>query len=328
MQDRLGHLNDVDVASRLAHELSGPLPDRRPAKAAAIGGGQRVGWYAHQVTSLEPETVAAWEGVQEAGARVGRRASEARSPVLVANRKGGCGKTTIATNLAAAFAARGLRTALADVDRQRSGLDWLALRPARRPRSGWPRLAQEPSAPAAGRGAAAGHRRPGGPADKRGRGPDRAGRYRLVPVLPSVFDEGSTRRFVDRLEKLKPVRKGRKPPGPGRQPAPRALPCHAAAGGLPGRAGTAGGRPPRRPHALCRPRHPGAGPVRPRGPPRGQPARTGVRCWRLWKRLRETMDRSRTPSSGTTIKWSDAHKEHDLRARRQPAGGPRRRSRS
>jgi len=50
--------------------------------------------------------------------------------ILVANRKGGCGKTTIATNLAAAFAAGGLTTALADVDRQRSGLDWLGLRPA------------------------------------------------------------------------------------------------------------------------------------------------------------------------------------------------------
>ena len=50
--------------------------------------------------------------------------------VLVTNTKGGCGKTTVATNLAAAFAAGGLRTALAEVDRQRSALDWLAARPA------------------------------------------------------------------------------------------------------------------------------------------------------------------------------------------------------
>ena len=32
----------------------------------------------------------------------------------------------------------------------------------------------------------------------------------VVPVLPSVFDESSTARFLERLEQLKPVRKGRK----------------------------------------------------------------------------------------------------------------------
>src|SRR3954454_19816013 len=48
--------------------------------------------------------------------------------VLVTNIKGGCGKTTLATNLAGAFARGGLRTALADVDRQHSSLDWLGLR--------------------------------------------------------------------------------------------------------------------------------------------------------------------------------------------------------
>ena len=31
------------------------------AKAAALGGGQLVGWYAQQVAGLEPETVEAWE---------------------------------------------------------------------------------------------------------------------------------------------------------------------------------------------------------------------------------------------------------------------------
>ena len=49
--------------------------------------------------------------------------------VLVANAKGGCGKTTVSTNLATAFANAGLRTALADNDRQRSCLTWLKRRP-------------------------------------------------------------------------------------------------------------------------------------------------------------------------------------------------------
>ena len=49
--------------------------------------------------------------------------------VLVANTKGGCGKTTIATHLAAAFATTGLRAALADVDKQGSSLGWLKTRP-------------------------------------------------------------------------------------------------------------------------------------------------------------------------------------------------------
>ena len=49
--------------------------------------------------------------------------------VLVANTKGGCGKTTVATHLAAALACHGHRTALADADRQRSSLGWARLRP-------------------------------------------------------------------------------------------------------------------------------------------------------------------------------------------------------
>ena len=53
--------------------------------------------------------------------------------VLVANPKGGCGKTTVATNLAGALAARGDRVYLWDLDRQKSALEWLSMRPTTLP---------------------------------------------------------------------------------------------------------------------------------------------------------------------------------------------------
>lgn len=128
--------------------------------------------------------------------------------ILVTNTKGGCGKTTIATNLAAALAAGGLRTALADADRQKSASHWLAVRP--------PQLAsiagldwrkevwQVP----------AGVQRLviDAPAGLKLRQVDdlltRADIV-LVPVQPSAFDLASTRRFLTRLAELKPVRKSR-----------------------------------------------------------------------------------------------------------------------
>ncbi len=49
--------------------------------------------------------------------------------ILIANAKGGCGKSTLATNLAAYYASEGFETALADYDPQRSALAWLEQRP-------------------------------------------------------------------------------------------------------------------------------------------------------------------------------------------------------
>lgn len=50
--------------------------------------------------------------------------------IVVANPKGGVGKSTFATNLAGYFASRGYRVMLGDADPQQSSLSWLALRPA------------------------------------------------------------------------------------------------------------------------------------------------------------------------------------------------------
>ena len=49
--------------------------------------------------------------------------------ITVLNSKGGCGKSTIATNLAVYFALEGAEVVLADFDPQRSCLDWLEARP-------------------------------------------------------------------------------------------------------------------------------------------------------------------------------------------------------
>lgn len=64
-------------------------------------------------------------------APVGMSVSLAQRParrVLVLNAKGGCGKTTIATNLASYYASCGRATALLDHDPQGSSMQWLSLR--------------------------------------------------------------------------------------------------------------------------------------------------------------------------------------------------------
>jgi len=53
--------------------------------------------------------------------------------IMALNPKGGCGKSTLATNMASFFASAGNQVALADLDTQRSSLEWLSERAEDRP---------------------------------------------------------------------------------------------------------------------------------------------------------------------------------------------------
>ncbi|MBK8908381.1 MAG: ParA family protein [Rhodospirillales bacterium] len=130
--------------------------------------------------------------------------------VLVANMKGGAGKTTIATNLAAAFACNGLSTALADGDRQGSSLRWGKARPSSAAPVAlldWTRALEQ-----APRGTA--RLVIDSPAAMRAtRIEELVARADVivVPVVPSVFDQDTTAKFLGKLTAIKPVRKGKRP---------------------------------------------------------------------------------------------------------------------
>lgn len=62
------------------------------------------------------------------------RHNGSRNRIVVLNPKGGCGKSTLATNIAACYAGRGGLPALMDYDPQGSTTAWLQRRPANLPR--------------------------------------------------------------------------------------------------------------------------------------------------------------------------------------------------
>ncbi len=119
--------------------------------------------------------------------------------VVVANPKGGVGKSTLATNIAGYWARQGHPVVLGDVDRQQSARLWLGLRPpAARPIGTWDASADMISRP---------------PRDCRHAVLDTpAGLHGwrlgdvlkladkiIVPLQPSVFDIFATREFLDQL---------------------------------------------------------------------------------------------------------------------------------
>ncbi|CAA7616380.1 ATPase involved in chromosome partitioning [Magnetospirillum sp. LM-5] len=129
--------------------------------------------------------------------------------VLVGNIKGGCGKTTIATHLAASFALAGLRTAIGDCDRQRSALNWLRRRGERAPSIEGLDWSKDVGKPAKGLDrlvidapAAMHHKDVEDLID--------ISDVVVVPVLPGAFDEDATAHFLKRLAEVKAVRKNKR----------------------------------------------------------------------------------------------------------------------
>lgn len=119
--------------------------------------------------------------------------------ILIANSKGGAGKTTLATNLAGYFANLGDRVMMCDLDRQKSSTNWLQRRPAefspihtKIANPDWV-ITDSP----------AGFR-----AEKLTDAIKKAD-YVIVPIQPSAFDIGAASDFLDLLIEEKSVSKNK-----------------------------------------------------------------------------------------------------------------------
>lgn len=128
--------------------------------------------------------------------------------IVVANPKGGVGKSTLSTNLAGAFAANGEWVALADLDRQQSSHAWLALRPAGLPPiETWQVDPDAPVKPPKGLERAVIDTPAGLHGTRLAVALELADKV-VVPLQPSMFDILATQHFLERLAKEKAVRKG------------------------------------------------------------------------------------------------------------------------
>jgi chromosome partitioning protein len=127
--------------------------------------------------------------------------------IMVLNAKGGCGKSTLATNIASYFATEGASVALADYDPQRSSLDWLARRPADRPEiagvaayeDGFRHLPRSADVVVVD-----------APARSHGKELTELVKHAetiIVPVLPSTIDMQASTVFIDELRKVGKVQR-------------------------------------------------------------------------------------------------------------------------
>ena len=122
--------------------------------------------------------------------------------ILILNPKGGCGKSTLATNIAGYFAMQGKRVALADCDQQGSSRDWLTVRPGH--------LARIELAELKNNTLQIGKSTevlimdsPAGLHDKKLVNISRAAQTAVIPVLPSPIDIRAAEHFLAELVSLR-----------------------------------------------------------------------------------------------------------------------------
>jgi chromosome partitioning protein len=120
--------------------------------------------------------------------------------IVIANPKGGAGKSTLATNVAGCLAAAGHAVMLGDVDRQQSSRQWLALRPASLPKiSAWDVASDNVVRPPKGTTHVV-LDTPAGLHGKRLEAVLRIADLMLIPLQPSLFDIQATHSFVQTLK--------------------------------------------------------------------------------------------------------------------------------
>jgi chromosome partitioning protein len=122
--------------------------------------------------------------------------------ILVLNPKGGCGKSTLVTNIAAYFANQGKKVAIADFDPQKSSEDWLARRPDSAAKIGIAGIKDDKldaprhteilliDSPAAIHG-------------KKLANYVRSSETMIMPLLPSAIDMSAAERFIEELYSLR-----------------------------------------------------------------------------------------------------------------------------
>ncbi|TCV96329.1 chromosome partitioning protein [Luteibacter rhizovicinus] len=132
---------------------------------------------------------------------------------LVASSKGGCGKSTVVTQLAAYWTQAGKRTAVIDADRQHSSLRWAGRRPDNVPAV----AAIEGSRKALDRVPEQTERvivdTPAGVTERDLEPYIEKADVLLVPVLPSSFDLDATLDFLHMLRNIPRIKRGKLPVG-------------------------------------------------------------------------------------------------------------------